>query len=224
MKKIFFSKVLALGIAFSAISSIGVNAAINESTGLDLNVKAGEIEKPEVDPPGGNNGGPGNGSTSFQFWLWPSNISFNDLSVSTENQEISAKENLDRYLAVGDLRGTSAGYRVTASMSQPEDSNSGEKLVGAKLKWSQEAVKFLKPAVDYSNEKDNSELTLNDSNIELGSEETLLYSALKNKGQGYYGIKIMPTSLKLKVPGNQGKAGNNYKSTVTWTLNDTPQP
>lgn len=225
MKSNTLSKVLVLALALVTLGNSTVFAApINKTSDANVAIEAGTTTSPEEgEEPGGNETDPSD--SSFKFFLWPSDFTFKTAKASSSSQDIDVNDSFDRYVAVADQRGTLDGYEVTAQMTEFAEGLTENKLVGAKIKWAQSAVSFPDPTkpttVPAVPETDGNIVAATDILLDSTSAKKIL-KAPKGKGQGYFGVKFASNGLKLVLPGNEGKAGKSYTSTITWSLNDVP--
>lgn len=224
MKRNKLNKLLVLALAAVTVGSTNAFAVIDKESEATIKIETGSTTSPgDGETPGGNGTDPS--TDPFKFFLWPSNFAFKNAKASSSAQDVDVNDSHTRYVAVADQRGSLNGYEVTAQMSDFSNLDSSNTLVGAKIKWDQSTVTFpdptkpnTVPAVPETEGNINAA-----SNILLDSTSSKrILTAPEGKGQGYFGVKILSDGLKLVLPGNQGKADENYKSTITWSLNDVP--
>lgn len=123
-------------------------------------------------------------------------------------------------IKVQDLRGTYAGWDLSAQASQFD--NGTDKLPLGSLKIHTPTVDNLNSTSGPGDKKvDEPGTLLGTSTVIDGSNAVSVVKASKDEGAGTYEIDLGAEALELTVDPATAKAGN-YKSTVTWTLSNTP--
>ena len=115
-------------------------------------------------------------------------------------------------LAVTDLRGSSAGWKVSVTQKDQLKANTGaDELTGAQLTLDAGAVTNT-----------NNELpTNNDVTLVPGVASEVL-KAEAGKGNGISKLTWDTDKAKLSVPGSTTKKAAQYTATLEWTLSDSP--
>ena len=115
-------------------------------------------------------------------------------------------------LAVTDLRGSSAGWKVSVTQKDQLKANTGaDELTGAQLTLDAGAVTNT-----------NNELpTNNDVTLVPGVASEVL-KAEAGKGNGISKLTWDTDKAKLSVPGSTTKKAAQYTATLEWTLSNSP--
>lgn len=118
---------------------------------------------------------------------------------------------------VRDVRGKGDGWKVNVSLSEFADTtpNSSNKLKGAELVLANSVVKTNQTGVPT-----NEQPTANDLTLQADGSSNALFIAQQNQGMGIWADTWTKNDIHLKAPSNQ--YAGSYKSTVTWSLQDTP--
>lgn len=219
-KSLLVSSAAALLLSLSAVAPLAVSAAGDAATGTTT----AEFEVTGTDEntnPGGNQG------TEDQAGLWLvkapdvhfASVKLADLikgNVTTDwdsntvtNQTGDKPENADGALQVSDLRGTSAGWNLTASVDQP--TNGTTPLNGTLVLGFNNAVAdnlTATPATGASLSTDGTPATI--------------WSAAANSGQGDNTAAIDTAATKFTLNKDAAASKGVYDATVTWTLMSGP--
>ena len=211
------------------------HAASNYTTSGTVTIEAGEGQvtppvdgggdkTPSVDPDKPGTTQPGTGDKGTLTLDTVPNLVFGKQRVSSEaktypalNSTIAqeagagAAKNWAPYVQVTDVRGTGAGYKLTATMS--EFKAGANVLAGAQIKFANGTV---------SNEKANDAVapTITDGVLEAGTDAVPLLTAAKGQGMSTYTGRFTDANVTLSVPG-ASKVGA-YTATITWTLVEAP--
>lgn len=168
------------------------------------------------DPEDPNNPGTGNiGPLTLDF---VSNIQFGEQKLSGSTQ-IYASKNTNPYVQVTDVRGTGAGWSLSASMSDFQRKNEGGEtkvLKGAILRFENPTVKTT---------PDNPADAPTAQNVTFeNSSSNLVLNAAAGTGQGtWLDVYSDPNYITLEVLGGSASTDVKYQSTIHWSLSDAPQ-
>lgn len=150
----------------------------------------------------------------------PEIVNFEDVVITGEKAtyftSFDRTGNTAGDLRVSDLRGTAAGWSVKVDATQFENTE-GHKLPTGSL--SLEGVKAV-PALDGTSTNMPTAEHISTQVIDEGA--ILIANATPENGLGVYGIQFEDDNLGLTVDAKSALVGN-YTSTLTWTLESTPQ-
>ena len=218
LKKIQMLTAVAV-LAFTASTSSYAATLTPKDSEASIEFKEStEVIKP-VDPekPGEPGTDPGTGMPG------PLSIDhISDLSFGKENTISGLKKTYytttqKPYLQVSDLRGTGAGWKVTASMSGFTN-NGKETMAGAKINLLNGSALSANTLLTKPGVQQNIELTTDNA-------EVLVMSAAAGSGLGTWVTRWFPTKgsedVQLTVPAASALVGES-KATIIWTLHDAP--
>lgn len=243
----FFKVTATSALLVSALSFGGASAFAEETKTLDSNAivkfKANESVTTPVDPenPDPNNpvepvdptnpdGKPNvgtNGPLSIDF---ASSLDFGENVISTKDetyfaasQKLQSGEDKPNYVQVTDNRGTEAGWTLSVKQNGQFKDSQGRELTGAKITFNNGAVNTVSKSAKPSTVVSSFDLTTDGT----GAVQNVV-GAKAGEGAGTYvyhfgdaGTKAK--SITLDVPGATTKYADEYKTTLTWTLSDTPE-
>lgn len=182
---------LALALIAGGVVATATPVSADQTTGT-VEFTAGNLEF-----------GDGTGQTvpSFDFGI-------NAITTQDETYNTTA----EGILAVTDLRGSNAGWKVSVTQKDQLKANAGaDVLTGAVLTLKAGAVTNT-----------NSELpTNNDVTLVPGVASEVL-KAEAGKGNGISKLTWGTDKAKLFVPGSTTKKAAQYTATLEWTLSDSP--
>ncbi|CAM3277603.1 WxL domain-containing protein [Lactiplantibacillus plajomi] len=203
-----------------------VTASFTGNTNPVTPVDPDDPNKP-VDPDPGTNGSTSGNEGGGQLSLIyaPKTFNFgshqidvlNDQSYALDTSDTTIKTSLwgsanNVVLEVSDVRGTNAGWNLTASGSELKSGD--DKLVGASITL---------PGGDVTASgatKTNGAVSVAAKLATTGEAQTVLNAAAGN-GAGVTVDQIKPSEIKLNVPANTAKA-QTYTGSINWNLSDTP--
>lgn len=159
----------------------------------------------------------------------------------TDAEDATKKANRGNFIQIADLRslddnGKTKGWNLTAELTEQFASAKNSTLNGAYLSYSNPFVNAVKPNENF-NPSDEVQTV---SNVDLKLNETKsMARAEVGRGFGVYTIeygrpaatdnnqngftndtKTSHKSVKLTVPANTPLQKEEYKSTITWTMNE----
>lgn len=192
MKKPFIY-LLTAGLAVSMIANTGVINAeerlTNESQAT-VDFKPGFLKLTEV-----------------------SSITFNEVDIVAE--DATAKANSEVSAIVSDLRGTHAGWTLTAGLNEFTDEEGSPSLAATN-------IKFVAGSAESS--ADSNPVVRNDVKLEAGAEpKSLLVEAVKGAGVGKSTVTWEPENVQLTVPESVVKVGK-HTADIDWLMTDGPGP
>ncbi|EUJ31464.1 hypothetical protein [Listeria cornellensis] len=139
--------------------------------------------------------------TILEFNATPETLVFQTMGISS-NETTAARSNPDWNIQVKDTRNNGSHWAVTATVNGP--------FINA----NEPAGKQLHDALTYTSGNTETRITDNIAfPIFEGSSNTQQITTIKSPSEQGIHMKINPTGVK---------AGADYTSSITWTLNDTP--
>lgn len=243
MKKI---RIVLTGAILLSSMGLSTNAFATEGGGFPSDAKvnfiSGDGPTNPQDPtdPGNeitpeNPGTPAGGSLSIDY---ASSFQFGEQKISTKDKIYYAK--LDKfkgggeepdedvnYVQVTDVRGTLAGWKLSASQQGQFKTSDGDILVGAQITVNTaDLVAGVKETsmADYTPGEVASSFTLDPD----GFDQTVV-TAAKNQGPGTWIYRFGDTvergksAVELFVPGESVKLAKHYSTKINWTLATVPE-
>lgn len=126
-------------------------------------------------------------------------------------QDVTYNATAEGTLAVTDLRGSNAGWKVSVTQKDQLKTTNNDELTGAQLTLDAGAVTNT-----------NNELpTNNDVTLAPGVASEVLKAEV-GKGNGISKLTWGTDKAKLFVPGSTTKKATQYTATLEWTLSDSP--
>ncbi|RKQ31519.1 WxL domain-containing protein [Oceanobacillus halophilus] len=152
-------------------------------------------------------------------------LDFGKQTISLIDKTYHTK-NVEPFIQVTDKRGEATGWTVTVSATPFESDD--DQLEGAKIKFQNATIVTHTNYVDYG-----APIPINNGDIELTTDNVTkpVVYAEEGKGRGSWLTRWFPTdespenlndSVSLTVIGGTAK-DEMYTSTLTWTLENTPQ-
>ena len=181
---------LALALIAGGVVATATPVSADQTTGT-VEFTAGNLEF-----------GDGTGQTvpSFDFGI---------NAITT--QDVTYNATAEGTLAVTDLRGSNAGWKVSVTQKDQLKTTNTDELTGAQLTLDAGAVTNT-----------NNELpTNNDVTLAPGVASEVL-KAEAGKGNGISKLTWGTDKAKLFVPGSTTKKATQYTATLEWTLSDSP--
>lgn len=221
------NKVLVL-TSMMLLSTVGFGSSVNAATASTA-TSDGKISfiagDDEVTPPVGptdpvDPGNPGTGNKGPLSIDYVSNIKFGEHKISGKNTIYSAL-NEKPYVQVTDLRGSGAGWNLTAKASEFKSADGTKVLKGAELSFKNAQVQ-AGSAENVSSAPVATDLTFNNKD----SQPVL--NAEKDSGKGTWlnlwsGNAQKNDNVQLKVLAGTADANTEYTATITWELLDAPK-
>ncbi|MCV5432495.1 WxL domain-containing protein, partial [Escherichia coli] len=126
------------------------------------------------------------------------------------------------YVQVTDNRGTEAGWTLSVKQNGQFKDSQNRELTGAKITFNNGAVKTVSKSAEPSTVVSSFDLTADGT----GAVQNVV-GAKAGEGAGTYVYHFgdaakKAESITLDVPGATTKYADDYKTTLTWTLSDTP--
>ena len=181
---------LALALIAGGVVATATPVSADQTTGT-VQFTAGNLEFGD---------GAGQKVPSFDFGI-------NAITTQDETYNTTAAG----ILAVTDLRGSNAGWKVSVTQKDQLKTTNNDELTGAQLTLDAGAVTNT-----------NNELpTNNDVTLAPGVASEVL-KAEAGKGNGISKLTWGTDKAKLSVPGSTTKKAAQYTATLEWTLSDSP--
>jgi len=125
------------------------------------------------------------------------------------------------YVQVTDKRGSQAGWNLSVTQNGQLKTTDDDELIGASLSMTDGAL------ISTVDNKYAPELTA--TNVLIPDQKAPLMNAEKGKGMGTWLYKFgtdtntdAAKAVTLSVPGKSVKLAKEYKTTLTWSLENTP--
>ena len=236
MKKTLIASAAALALAAAAaIAPAAVSAATPDgsaqgTTTAEFEVTAGGGK----DNPGGDNGSGDNAN----LWLVKApDLLFTNATVAdiisgttvhyqsgaTKTKTGDAAENQDGALQISDLRGTGAGWTLTASVNEPSLGDS--KLEGTlTLAFKDAKSDFVGTTHDDGTPDLPATAAPQTATLSTSGTTATVWTAAAKSGQGANTATVDPATTKFDISANPGVTHGTYDATVTWTLGSTVTP
>ncbi|MHC5228243.1 WxL domain-containing protein [Enterococcus sp. LJL99] len=141
------------------------------------------------------------------------------------DQVIDDKESVievPNYIQITDNRGTNVGWRLTVKQNGAFK-NGSNSLTGTELV-------FTNPTLSAKSGKADTAPTTNSTfTLTAAGQEALVMEAKAGHGMGTWIDRFGETnqqaqsSIQLKIPGDSKKVAGFYKTSLVWTLSDSPQ-
>jgi len=197
-----------------------VSANFTASTSTVTPVDPTDPNKPSTDGDG-NNGATAGGGLSLIYA--PKSLDFgsheidvlNDESYTVDTSSASTKLWVSNaVLEVSDVRGTNAGWSLTATGDVLTDGTNPAE--GATISLPTGTVTNSGTAANGAKSATTPTINLNG-----GATGVEVLSAAKDSGAGVTVDQMTPANIKLNIAANTVKAGT-YSSNINWTLSDLP--
>ncbi|MFS7261421.1 WxL domain-containing protein [Carnobacterium divergens] len=219
-------KTLTIGFisAVTLLSTSSVFAAEVQEGMTDLQAEflAGTVTPPEAtDPSDTSNPGTGNDAASLALMRIPKLFHFKSTAVATGTAAIPLGDTSPTYYTeVEDVRGTHAGWNLTAKISNKLTSGSQGELPGASISMPGVSMNSVRGTVS------NPTVTPTPNEAILLSNDStpdLIVDAKDGQGAGAWQALIPADQLQLKVADlAKVKVGDDYAGKITWTLTAGP--
>ena len=238
-KKLLASLLVGSAVVGASLAPLSAQATTTGKTPVTVEFGGGVL--PDQD----NNDGsttapaPGTSNTDFDILSIPKSIDFVTSKIGDDLSAIKKSGSTQKYVSIGDLRGTKEGWHLTAEI--PQMSNGTDKLDGEmNFTLVPRYAEYIvnpddKTGIYIQNIETNGLNIANDSTapdfigttIKLGGGATTLVNAPAGKGQGLWSALFQQDmTLNVTTPTQQLKKGA-YTGNITWNLvagPSTPAP
>ncbi|TYC50531.1 WxL domain-containing protein [Weissella muntiaci] len=209
-----FSKKMTVFASAIALSTVAVTPAVLAdtltSTG-DVSFTAPTDVVPPVNP---GDGDTGTGSAGDLVISTIPNLEYGTHEISGKNETYDLTR--DNQLQVADRRGASAttgkAQGWTVSVKASDFSNGTNTLPGASINFNKGTVAAL------AGETGNAPTVVANS-VDSTKGATPVFAAAVDQGLGQWGAKFSTSDVQLAVP---TQVAGNFKSTLTWSIANTP--
>lgn len=223
-KKTLVTLFAGTAILGASIAPAAAHATTTGTTPANVEMTSGSL-------PGGNGDGedgstqepePGT-NTNFDLLYVPTEFKFASTEVSSDLSAISLDANgtqTKRY-AVGDVRGTQAGWSVTAGVAEMKNGTATLEgsitfaQTGAVAKYDETAKTYSRDVAAFAADPGSPEFA--GTTIPVGGAAVSIATAAVGKGQGTWDSELSNVKLNITTPSSQITNGA-YTGNVTWTL------
>lgn len=221
-----------LAASAATAGELDSNAKISFEAGTDPEVPVDPTDPTDpIDPTDPDNPGPGTGGPlsidyASHFYFGKQKITSKDMSYYADAEEYKDSDgNLKEgptFVQVSDNRGTLAGWNLTVVQNGQFKSPEGEELDGAALILNKGHVVTTSSATNTATGSATTTLDPKGTVLDVMDAEV-------GKGAGTFQLAWgtdatdAAKSVELQVPGDAIKLAKEYKTTLTWTLNDVPK-
>lgn len=176
--------------------------------------------KPDDKPTEGT-GGPLSIDFASSFIFGGHKITTETMDYYAGLQTFQDSEDGPNYIQITDKRGTQAGWSLSVTQNEQFKTNGGDILDGAVLSVSNGTTASVTDQIYAPS------TVISSHTFTPGSTNTLL-AAREKEGMGTWIYKFGDnaaegrTAVKLNVPGKSVKLAQEYSTTLTWSLSNTP--
>lgn len=220
---------------FAGTAILGASIAPAAAHATTAGTTPANVEMTSGSLPGGNGDGedgstqepePGT-NTNFDLLYVPTEFKFASTEVSSDLSAISLDANgtqTKRY-AVGDVRGTQAGWSVTAGVAEMKNGTATLEgsitfaQTGAVAKYDETAKTYSRDVAAFAADPGSPEFA--GTTIPVGGAAVSIATAAVGKGQGTWDSELSNVKLNITTPSSQITNGA-YTGNVTWTLVAAP--
>ncbi|MCX2455294.1 WxL domain-containing protein [Lacticaseibacillus nasuensis] len=239
MKKTLIASAAALALAAAAAIAPAAVSADDTTTGPATDQTTAEftVSPGGTKDPGGDHGTGDNAN----LWLVKtpdllfSNATVGEIisnnttlkylggKVSETHRTGDPSENQDGALQISDLRGTGAGWTLTASVNQPSLGDS--KLDGTlTLAFKDAKSDFVGTTNDDGTPDLPATAAPQTATLSTSGTTATVWTAAAKSGQGANTATVDPDKTTFEIFANPGVTAGTYDATVTWTLGSTVTP
>ncbi|MDN3188145.1 WxL domain-containing protein [Enterococcus faecalis] len=229
-KKTLVTLFAGTAILGASIAPAAAHATTTGTTPANVEMTSGSLPGGNGDGDDGSTQEPEPGSnTNFDLLYVPTEFKFASTEVSSDLSAISLDANgtqTKRY-AVGDVRGTQAGWSVTAGVAEMKN---GTATLEGSITFAQTGAvaKYDETAKTYSHSRDVAAFAADPGSpefagttIPVGGAAVSIATAAVGKGQGTWDSELSNVKLNITTPSSKITNGA-YTGNVTWTLVAAP--
>lgn len=224
-KKTLVTLFAGTAILGASIAPAAAHATTTGTTPANVEMTSGSL-------PGGTGDGstqepePGS-NTNFDLLYVPTEFKFASTEVSSDLSAISldATGTQTKRYAVGDVRGTQAGWSVTAGVAEMKNGTATLEgsitfaQTGAVAKYDETAKTYSRDVAAFAADPGSPEFA--GTTIPVGGAAVSIATAAVGKGQGTWDSELSNVKLNITTPSSQITNGA-YTGNVTWTLVAAP--
>ena len=225
-KKTLVTLFAGTAILGASIAPAAAHATTTGTTPANVEMTSGSLPGGTGDGDDGSTQEPEPGSnTNFDLLYVPTEFKFASTEVSSDLSAISldATGTQTKRYAVGDVRGTQAGWSVTAGVAEMKN---GTATLEGSITFAQTGAKYDETAKTYSRDvaafaADPGSPEFAGTTIPVGGAAVSIATAAVGKGQGTWDSELSNVKLNITTPSSQITNGA-YTGNVTWTLVAAP--
>ncbi|MFG5480536.1 hypothetical protein FKZ09_07495 [Enterococcus faecalis] len=227
-KKTLVTLFAGTAILGASIAPAAAHATTTGTTPANVEMTSGSLPGGTGDGDDGSTQEPEPGSnTNFDLLYVPTEFKFAATEVSSDLSAISldATGTQTKRYAVGDVRGTQAGWTVTAGITEMKNGTAALEgsitfaQTGAVAKYDETAKTYSRDVAAFATDPGSPEFA--GTTIPVGGAAVPIASAAVGKGQGTWDSELSNVKLNITTPSSQITTGA-YTGNVTWTLVAAP--
>ncbi|EMW6250216.1 TPA: WxL domain-containing protein [Enterococcus faecalis] len=225
-KKTLVTLFAGTAILGASIAPAAAHATTTGTTPANVEMTSGSLPGGNGDGDDGSTQEPGS-NTNFDLLYVPTEFKFASTEVSSDLSAISLDANgtqTKRY-AVGDVRGTQAGWSVTAGVAEMKNGTATLEgsitfaQTGAVAKYDETAKTYSRDVAAFAADPGSPEFA--GTTIPVGGAAVSIATAAVGKGQGTWDSELSNVKLNITTPSSKITNGA-YTGNVTWTLVAAP--
>ncbi|RBR47152.1 WxL domain-containing protein [Enterococcus faecalis] len=228
-KKTLVTLFAGTAILGASIAPAAAHATTTGTTPASVSVTDGSLPDGKGDDNDGSTTDPDpeNPNTNFDLLYVPTEFKFAATEVGSDFSAISldaAGSQTKRY-GVGDVRGTQAGWSVTAGAAEMKNGTATLEgsitfaQTGAVAKYDTTAKTYSRDVAAFATDPGSPEFA--GTSIPVGGAAVSIATAAVGKGQGTWDSELSNVKLNVTTPSSKIKTGA-YTGNVTWTLVAAP--
>ena len=227
-KKTLVTLFAGTAILGASIAPSAAHATATGTTPANVEMTSGSLPGGTGDGDDGSTQEPEPGSnTNFDLLYVPTEFKFASTEVSSDLSAISldATGTQTKRYAVGDVRGTQAGWSVTAGVAEMKNGTATLEgsitfaQTGAVAKYDETAKTYSRDVAAFAADPGSPEFA--GTTIPVGGAAVSIATAAVGKGQGTWDSELSNVKLNITTPSSQITNGA-YTGNVTWTLVAAP--
>ena len=227
-KKTLVTLFAGTAILGASIAPAAAHATTTGTTPANVEMTSGSLPGGTGDGDDGSTQEPGPGTnTNFDLLYVPTEFKFASTEVSSDLSAISldATGTQTKRYGVGDIRGTQAGWSVTAGVAEMKNGTATLEgsitfaQTGAVAKYDETTTKYSRDVAAFAADPGSPEFA--GTTIPVGGAAVSIATAAVGKGQGTWDSELSNVKLNITTPSSQIINGA-YTGNVTWTLVAAP--
>lgn len=227
-KKTLVTLFAGTAILGASIAPAAAHATTTGTTPANVEMTSGSLPGGNGDGEDGSTQEPGPGTnTNFDLLYVPTEFKFASTEVSSDLSAISldATGTQTKRYGVGDVRGTQAGWSVTAGVAEMKNGTATLEgsitfaQTGAVAKYDETTTKYSRDVAAFTADPGSPEFA--GTTIPVSGEAVSIATAAVGKGQGTWDSELSNVKLNITTPSSQIINGA-YTGNVTWTLVAAP--
>ena len=227
-KKTLVTLFAGTAILGASIAPAAAHATTTGTTPANVEMTSGSLPGGTGDGDDGSTQEPEPGSnTNFDLLYVPTEFKFAATEVNSDLSAISldATGTQTKRYGVGDVRGTQAGWTVTAGITEMKNGAAALEgsitfaQTGAVAKYNETAKTYSRDVAAFAADPGSPEFA--GTTIPVGGAAVSIATAAVGKGQGTWDSELSNVKLNITTPSSQITTGA-YTGNVTWTLVAAP--